>query len=69
MSLGSSLKAHRLKNNLTQVDVAKKLGVTQAMVAEVETGVTPPSRDLQAAISSLLASSYFGSRDGRGPYK
>lgn len=63
----SALRNYRKAHNLTQAEVAAKLGCTQAMVAEIETGVTPPGDDLAARITELLSSSSSGS-SSRGPY-
>lgn len=67
-SIGTALKAHRLEHNLTQAEMAAKLGCTQAMVAEIEAGTRSPAEKLSRSISSALGASYFG-KAARGPYK
>lgn len=42
-SLGDTLKAERLKNNMTQEFVAEKLGVTRQAVSKWESGKADPS--------------------------
>jgi transcriptional regulator with XRE-family HTH domain len=36
--IGGQLMAYRKKHNLTQKDLAKKLGISQSMVSKIETG-------------------------------
>ena len=63
----SALRNYRKAHNLTQAEVAAKLGCTQAMVAEIETGVTPPGDELRARLERLLSTNSRGS-SSRGPY-
>ena len=63
----SDLRAYRKTHNLTQAEVAAKLGVSQAMVADIESGARQPSPELSASIRRLLTSSSRGS-SSRGPY-
>lgn len=61
------IRAFRKAHNLTQAELASKLKVTQAMVAEIEAGTTRPSPELAARISSLMSGAMTGSAP-RGPY-
>jgi transcriptional regulator with XRE-family HTH domain len=66
-TVGSQLKAHRLSHNITQAEMAAKLGCTQAMVADIEAGTKSPGPKLSAAISSAMGADYYG-KAPRGPY-
>ena len=46
LDLSQSLKAERLKNNVTQVELAKLLGSSQSRVAKMEAGDPAVSVDL-----------------------
>jgi transcriptional regulator with XRE-family HTH domain len=63
-----TLRAYRKAHNLTQAEVASKLGVTQAMVAEIETGVTKPGAELAKRLSDMLTGSSERGSGPRGPY-
>ena len=52
--LGKSLKKYRKKRNLSQKDIASKLGVTQVHVSRIESGSSKPSRALTTKISQLI---------------
>ena len=52
-SLGSSLKYHRSKENLSQVEVARIIKTSQSRVAKMEAG--DPSVSLDLLVKSLLA--------------
>lgn len=61
------LRAFRKAHGLTQAEVATKLKITQAMVAEMEAGTRKPSPELARAISALMSGAAKGSAP-RGPY-
>lgn len=63
----NEIRAYRKAHNLTQEEVASKLGVTQEMVAQLEAGTRDMSPELSRRLSALLASNSSGS-SSRGPY-
>lgn len=46
VEFGSTLKSLRLRNNLTQAQLAQKLGVTKSVISAYETGIRMPSYDI-----------------------
>lgn len=42
MGMGKSIKKYRVKNGLSQNDLAQELGVTQGRISQWESGATPP---------------------------
>lgn len=64
----ADLRAFRKAHNLTQAELAAKLKITQAMVAEMEAGTRKPSPELSAAISRLMAGGEIRGASSRGPY-
>ncbi len=62
------LRAYRKAHGLTQAELAAKLKVTQAMVAELEAGTRQPSPELSASISKVLADNTTRGSSSRGPY-
>ncbi len=54
VDIATTLINYRIKNNLTQKDLAKKLGCSQAMVSKLESGEYNPSVELLWKISSAL---------------
>lgn len=52
MKIGNRLRTFREKNNITQAQIADKLGITQGAVSQWEAGATNPSI---ATISKLAA--------------
>lgn len=52
--LGEHLKEFRLNNNLTQAQMAEKLGTSQAYYNRLEAGLKKPGFKLMARISGLL---------------
>ena len=63
LSLAKSVRERRLKLGLTQVEVAKRLGSSQARVAKMESA--DPSVSLDLFISSLLKLGVSRSEVGR----
>ena len=51
--IGAALQKYRKDNNLTQKDLAKKLGITQAHISRVEKHGIDLSENLTARIASL----------------
>ena len=52
--LGENLKSIRIAAGITQVDLAKKLGVTKQSVSNWENGNIQPSVEMIAKISKVL---------------
>jgi ribosome-binding protein aMBF1 (putative translation factor) len=53
LALSSTLKRHRLKKNLSQVDLAKAVKSSQSRIAKMEAG--DPSVSIDLLLKSLLA--------------
>lgn len=53
LALSSSLKKHRLKKNLSQVDLARAVKSSQSRIAKMEAG--DPSVSIDLLLKSLLA--------------
>ncbi len=51
VDFGNTLKALRLKRNLTQAQLAQKLGLTKSVISAYETGLRMPSYDVLINIS------------------
>lgn len=54
MSLQKNIKAFRLKQGLTQAELAAKLGVDRSSVTQWETGVTTPRMKVITKLSTLF---------------
>lgn len=54
MSMGSKLAQARRKNNLTQEELAEKLGVTRQAVSRWESNAAYPETDKIVRLSQLL---------------
>lgn len=54
MSIGENIKSRRKALNMQQVDLAKAVGVSQAMVCQIERGTKVPSMPLGAEIAACL---------------
>ncbi len=46
VDFGNRLKTLRLKNNMTQAQLAQKLGLTKSVISAYETGLRLPSYDI-----------------------
>lgn len=53
VDLGSVLKTLRLKENMTQAQLAQKLGLTKSVISAYETGIRLPSYDILIHIAKL----------------
>lgn len=53
IDLGSILRALRLKENMTQAQLAQKLGLTRSVISAYETGLRLPSYDILIHIAKL----------------
>lgn len=55
MTFGERLKAERIKKGVTEVEVAKALGIGQAFVSKLENGIKNPSNGMLIALAK-----YYG---------
>lgn len=56
MNLGQALKDLRLKQGLSQVEAASKIGMTQAYLSRIENNEKEPSTDMIKKIGSAYGS-------------
>ena len=54
MSIGENIKSRRKALNMQQGDLAKVVGVSQAMICQIERGTKVPSMPLGAEIANCL---------------
>lgn len=54
IDFGSTLKKLRLRDNLTQLQLAQKLGVTKSVISAYETGLRMPSYEILIDISKTF---------------
>ncbi len=54
VDFGNTLKPLRLKENMTQSQLAKKLGVTKSVISAYETGLRLPSYDILICIAKIF---------------
>ena len=54
VDLGHRLKTLRLQHNLTQSQLAQKLGLTKSVVSAYETGLRSPSYDVLIHLAKIL---------------
>lgn len=54
MSIGSRIKEARIKNGLTQEDLASSIGVTKGAIANYENGVSTPKVELLFKLFTAL---------------
>ena len=54
VDFGNVLKILRLKNNMTQAQLAQKLGLTKSVISAYETGLRLPSYDILIHISKIF---------------
>ena len=50
---GLAFREKRLRLKLTQLDVARKLNISQAIISHIETGHMLPTIDLEEALNEL----------------
>ncbi len=58
MAIARSFISYRKKNKMTQIDLSKKLGVNQSMIAKLERGDYNPSIKFLFEISNKLGNDY-----------
>ena len=54
VDFGNVLKTQRLKKEMTQAQLAQKLGVTKSVISAYETGLRLPSYDILIHIAKLF---------------
>ena len=54
VDFGNTLKPLRLKENMTQAQLAKKIGVTKSVISAYETGLRLPSYDILISIAKIF---------------
>ncbi len=54
MSIGSAIKARRESLELTQAYVAEVVGISQAMLCQIERGTKNPSLQISVEIAKVL---------------
>lgn len=54
VDFGNNLKTLRLHANLTQAQLAQKLGITKSVISAYETGLRMPSYDILINISRIF---------------
>lgn len=51
MTFGERLKAERIKKGVTEVEIAKELGVAQSYISKLENGIKNPSNGMLIALA------------------
>ncbi|MBP3351634.1 MAG: helix-turn-helix transcriptional regulator [Lachnospiraceae bacterium] len=54
VDFGNTLKTLRIRNNMTQAQLAQKLGLTKSVISAYETGLRLPSYDVLIHISKIF---------------
>lgn len=54
VDFGSTLKTQRLSKNMTQAQLAQKLGITKSVISAYETGLRLPSYDILIHIAHIF---------------
>lgn len=53
VDFGNTLKSLRLQNNMTQAQLAQKLGLTKSVISAYETGLRLPSYDILIHVAKI----------------
>jgi len=51
---GQAMRAARRRLNWTQLELARRVGITESLVTKIETGRATPERELKEAIAKAL---------------
>lgn len=54
VDFGNTLKTQRLSKNMTQAQLAQKLGITKSVISAYETGLRMPSYDILIHIARIF---------------
>lgn len=54
VDFGNTLRTLRIRNNLTQAQLAKRLGLTKSVISAYETGSRMPSYDILITIARIF---------------
>lgn len=54
VNLGNNLKTLRIREGMTQANLAQKLGITKSVISAYETGLRLPSYDILIHIAKLF---------------
>ncbi len=54
LNIGESFKLVRTTRNLTQVQLAEKLGISDKMISQIENGFRPPSAEILKNMAECL---------------
>ena len=66
MTVGETIKRQRMALGMAQGELAEMLGVSQAMISQIEKGRKPPSLMLSKEIAGILNCSVDSLLDGSG---
>ncbi len=54
MSIGENIKARRIEKNMKQAELARKVGITQSMICQIERGTKVPTLPLSKELAEVL---------------
>ncbi len=54
MSIGENIKARRIEKNMKQAELARKVGITQSMLCQIERGTKVPTLPLSKELAEVL---------------
>ena len=54
MTLGQIIKNKRQKLNLSQMELAEEIGISQSQICKIETDISKPSYDILIELSNAL---------------
>lgn len=69
MSLGSMIRDRRMELGITQCELADTVGITQAMLCQVERGTKQPSLIVGLAIADALRCTVYDLIGGEHEYR
>jgi len=54
LSIGENIKARRIEKNMKQAELARKVGITQSMICQIERGTKVPTLPLSKELAEVL---------------
>jgi len=54
LSIGENIKARRIEKNMKQAELARKVGITQSMLCQIERGTKVPTLPLSKELAEVL---------------